>query len=59
MPSNLQRGIKNSKRELRKSTETFKLILTTQLQFFEYETKLYNEVPKPLCEVNNHTEMIV
>ena len=26
--------------------------------FAEYAIKLYNEVPKPLCKVNNYCEMI-
>ena len=46
MPSNLQIGVKNNKRELRKSTETLKLILTNQPNcsphFLEYGTKLSN-----------------
>ena len=62
MLSNLQIGIKNYKQELRKSTETFKVILPNDPiyspNFLEYAKKLYNEVPKPLCEVGNYCKMI-
>ena len=55
MPSNIQKSIKNNKRELKKSTETFKLILTndpstvhifssTQQNCTMKYQKLYNHV---------------
>ena len=62
VPSNRQISIKNNQRELKKSTKDFKLILTNDpnysSHFLEYATKWYNEVSKPLREVDNFCEMI-
>ena len=62
IPSNLHICIKNNKREIKKSTETLKLILTNHpnysSHFLEYATKLYNEEPRTLREVNNYCEII-
>ena len=62
VPSNRQISIKNNQRELKKSAKDFKLILTNDPNysspFLEYATKWYNEVSKPLREVDNFCEMI-
>ena len=54
MPSNFQISIKEKKRELRTTTETIKLTLTSEpnyeSHFIKYATTIYNEVSKPIQE---------
>ena len=62
IPSNFQISIKEKKRELRTSTETIKLTLTSESnyesQFIKYATKLYNEVPKPIQEAEKYCAVV-
>ena len=61
MPSNLQIGIKYYKRELRKSTETFKVILPNDPiyspNFLDYAKNCTMKCQN-LCEVGNYCKMI-
>ena len=62
MPSNFQISIKEKKRELRTTTETVKLTLTSEpnyeSHFIKNATKLYNEVPKPIQEAEKYCAVV-
>ena len=62
MPSNFQISIKEKKRELRSTTETIKLILTSEPKyeshFIKHATTLCNEVPKPMQEAEKYCAVV-